>query len=233
MSDVLVLQNCAPEGPAAIGDALVRAGHVPRVVHAYGGAPVPARLDAAEALVVMGGPMGVYEADRYPQLRDEMRLIEDAVRRGRPVLGVCLGSQLLAAALGGRVYPSGRREIGWYPITLNAAAATDTLLQAAPREFIALCWHGDVFDLPVGAVGLASSAMTEHQAFRYGEHAYGLLFHLEATPAQVERMVADFPDELISADVSPEALLRGAGEHLPAVSALGAQVFDRFAHSIP
>jgi GMP synthase (glutamine-hydrolysing) len=232
MSDVLVLQNCAPEGPGAIGDALARCGHAVRIVQGYAGETVPATLGTAAALVVMGGPMGVYEADRHPQLRDELRLIEDAVRRHRPVLGICLGSQLLAAALGARVYPSGGKEIGWYRITLRDAAANDPLLRAAPREFTALCWHGDVFDLPSGAVPLASSAMTEHQAFRYGDNAYGLLFHLEATQAQVEAMVADFADEVTAAKTSPDALLSGAAQHIPAVSALGAQVFDRFARTI-
>jgi len=232
MRDVVVLQHDAAEGPDAIGAALQRRGLSLRVVHTYAGDAVPATLETAEALVVLGGPMGVYEADRHPHLRDELRLIEDALRRGRPVLGVCLGSQLLAAALGARVYPSGGQEIGWYRIDLREAAASDALLRAAPRGFTALCWHGDVFDLPSGAVHLASSAMTEHQAYRYGEHAYGLLFHVEVTQPQVAAMVTAFADELAAASIPPESILDGAAAHLDALGKIAAGVFDRFAQNI-
>lgn len=144
MREVLVLQHVACEGPSAIGDALQRRGVPLRIVHAYAGEPIPATLAAEGALVVMGGPMGVYDADRYPHLRDELRLIEDALRRGRPVLGVCLGSQLLATALGARVYPSGGKEIGWYRVDLTDAATSDGLFHGVPRCFTALHWHGDV-----------------------------------------------------------------------------------------
>jgi len=227
-SEVLVLQHVACEGPAAIGAALQRRGLGLRAVRADAGDPVPERLDAA-ALVIMGGPMGVYEADRYPHLRDELRLIEDALQRQRPVLGVCLGSQLLAAALGARVYPSGGKEIGWHRMDLSDAAASDALFRAIPRSFTALAWHGDVFDLPAGAVHLASSALTERQAFRYGDDAYGLLFHLEVDQPQVAAMVAAFADELAAAAIPPASILDGAPRHLDTLGPLGAAVFDRFA----
>ena len=229
MANAIVLQHAAAEGPAAIGDALQRRGISTRVMHVYRGEPVPAQLADADALVVMGGSMGVYEADRYPHLRDELRLIEDALRRGRPIVGVCLGSQLLAAALGARVYPSGGKEIGWYRIDLTDAAATDGLLYDAPRSFTALCWHGDVFDLPAGAVRLASSELTEHQAFRYGEKAYGLLFHLEITRPKLAAMVSALADELAGAGVSADAMLSGATLHNAAQQQIGDRVFDRFA----
>src|SRR5580658_516385 len=115
MSDrprVLVLQHVSVEGPGKILDSLRAAGASHDIVRIDLGAPVPSKLDSFAGLVVMGGPMSVYEASRYPHVRDELGLIEDALRRGAPVLGVCLGSQLLAAALGARVYPSGRKEIG-------------------------------------------------------------------------------------------------------------------------
>jgi GMP synthase (glutamine-hydrolysing) len=229
MPNAIVLQHAAAEGPAAIGDALQRRGIATRVVRVDRGEPVPAELADAGALVVMGGPMGVYEADRHPHLRDELRLIEDALRRGRPILGVCLGSQLLAAALGARVHPSGGKEIGWYRIDLTDAAAVDGLLHGAPRSFNGLCWHGDVFDLPAGAVRLASSALTEQQAFRYGATAYGLLFHLEMTAAQLAAMVTAFADELAGAGVAAADMLGGATHHLDALQQIGAPVFDRFA----
>jgi GMP synthase (glutamine-hydrolysing) len=227
----LVLQHAAPEGPGGIGDALRRADVATRIIHVYRGEPVPASLDA-DALVVMGGPMGVYEADQYPHLRDELRLIESALQQGRPLIGICLGSQLIAAALGARVYPSGRKELGWYPVTLTEAAATDALLGDAPRQFVALHWHGDIFDLPAGAVHLASSQMTAHQAFRYAENAYALLFHMEVTPPHLDAMMTAFADEIAEAGVSSESMHADAAQHLATLQALGATVFDRFARSV-
>ena len=227
----LVLQHVAPEGPGGIGDALRRADVSMRTIDVYRGEPVPTALDA-DALVVMGGPMGVYEADQYPHLRDELRLIENALQRGRPLIGVCLGSQLIAAALGARVYPSGRKELGWYPVELTDAAVADPLLSGAPRQFVALHWHGDIFDLPAGAVHLASSQMTAHQAFRYASNVYALLFHMEVTPPQLEAMITAFADEIAGAGVSTEAMRAGAAQHLAALQALGATVFDRFAQSV-
>ena len=140
----------------------------------------------------MGGPMGVYEQDRYPFLRDELRLIEAALKDGRPVLGVCLGSQLLAAALGAKVVKGPGKEIGWYPVSLLAGARDDRLFGSAPDSFTPLHWHGDVFDLPAGAVALATSEKTPLQAYRYGENVYGLLFHIEPDAAIVAGMVRDF-----------------------------------------
>lgn len=228
---VIVLQHVPPEGPGGIGDALQAHGVGLRIVRIDRGEPVPAQLDAA-GLVVMGGPMGVYEADRYPHLRDELHLIEAALRAERPIVGVCLGSQLLAAALGARVYPSGYQEIGWYPVELAEAAGIDPLLHGLPPRFTALHWHGDVFDLPAGAVRLAASELTPRQAFRWGEHVHGLLFHLEMTPAQLTAMVDTYADELAAGPTSARALLDGAATHLAPLQAIGARVFERFADSV-
>jgi GMP synthase (glutamine-hydrolysing) len=229
MPDVLILQHADAEGPAAIAEVLHAAGCGTRVVRAHAGEPVPARLESDAGLVVMGGPMGVYETERHPHLRDELRLIEHTARQGRPVLGICLGSQLLAAALGARVYPGGYREIGWLPVELGEAAAADALFGGAPRRFTALIWHGDVFDLPAGAVPLASSALTEHQGFRHGDNAYGLLFHLEATRPQLEAMVGAFADEIAAANVTPADLLADADARIAAARVVGDPVFGRFA----
>jgi GMP synthase (glutamine-hydrolysing) len=228
MPRALVLQHVAVEGPGAIGAALRRRGVALRTVRLFAGEPVPAACDA-DALVVMGGPMGVYEDDRHPHLRDELRLIEATLAAGRPILGTCLGSQLLAAALGARVYPGGFKEIGWHDVELTAAAGDDPLLRGVAPRFTPLHWHGDVFDLPAGAHRLARSARTPTQAYRHGRNAWGLLFHLELDRPQLDTWMAAFADELAGAGIAPAAITGDADARLAAATAIADTVFDRFA----
>jgi len=176
----------------------------------------------------MGGPQSVYEDKKFPYLRDEMRLIEDAIKHEKPVLGVCLGSQLLAAALGSSVYPVRQKEIGWHRVTLSKSIATDRLFNGEPRSLTAFHWHGDVFDLPRGATLLASSALTANQNFRYGKTAYGLLFHLEVTLAHINTMVETFADELQAAGLNGAAIKLNAHTHMPALQKVGSEVFARW-----
>jgi GMP synthase (glutamine-hydrolysing) len=226
--DALVLRHAACEGAGAIGEALRARGLALREVLLHEGAPVPADLAGVAALVVMGGPMSVYEQERHPHLRGELALVERALREQVPVLGVCLGSQLLAAALGARVAP-GAPEIGWLAVTLRDGHADDPLFAGVRSPFRALSWHGDVFDLPRGAAPLARTAQTEHQAFRWGASAWGLLFHLEADAAQARAMSAAFPDELARARVDADALARASDAHAAEARAVGEIVFGRFA----
>ena len=169
-------------------------GHLASVFHSRGIGfdyadlyrdPAPP-LDPSQyaGLVFMGGPMSAN--DPLPWLSQEMRWIEQAARRGQPVLGVCLGAQLLAKAMGARVYRNPLKEIGWYEIELTPDGARDPLFAGANRRELVFHWHGETFDLPSGAVHLASSAACRHQAFRVGENCYGLQFHLEITPAMIE-----------------------------------------------
>ena len=139
-----------------------------------------------ELLVVLGGPIGVYESALYPVLNDELRLLEARLKAGRPVLGICLGAQLMAAALGARVYPARAKEIGWAPVELSEAGRT-SVLRHIDGAVPVLHWHGDTFDLPEGATLLASTAVCPNQAFSYGPAALGLQFHLEVVPAEIER----------------------------------------------
>ena len=232
MPHVIVLQHVAPEGPGAIADALADRGIETRPVRIDQGQAVSSALDGAAGLVVMGGPMGVYEADRYPHLRSELRLIEAALRACVPIIGVCLGSQLLAAALGARVYPAPQKEIGWYDVRLRESARADRLWRGVAQTFTPLHWHGDVFDLPAGAVALAASALTEHQAFRYGANAYGLLFHLEMERRQIAAMVETFRDEVVGAGVAPETILADTAACQPRAKEVGAVVFERWAAAV-
>ena len=228
MPTALVLQHVAVEGPGGLGAALRARGVTLRTVRIFAGEPVPARCEA-DALVVMGGPMGVYESDRHPHLRDERRLIEATLAAGRPLIGTCLGSQLLASALGARVYPNTRKEIGWHDVELTGAAGDDALFRGVTRRFTPLQWHGDVFDLPAGAVHLAASQLTPHQAFRHGSNAYGLLFHLELDRPQLDSWMTAFAAELDQAGIAPGNVLTEADRRLGAAAAIGAAVFDEFA----
>jgi GMP synthase (glutamine-hydrolysing) len=132
-----------------------------------------------DAIVAMGGPMSVNDDAAFPWLTAEKRLIRDAVHSGTPFWGTCLGVQLLAASLGARVYSGPKPEVGLLPVTLTDDAMRDPVFHGLPRELIALQWHGDTFDLPDGAVLLASSTAYPAQAFRWGSSAYGVQFHLE------------------------------------------------------
>lgn len=229
MRAVTVLQHVAVEGPGTIADALRAHGLAERRVRVHEGDPVPGSAADMAGLVVMGGPMGVADAPRLPYLRDELRLLGAALRAEVPVLGVCLGSQLLAAALGAVVAPGPAKEIGWFPVSRTPAAAADALFAGAPDRFTAFHWHGDVFALPAGATSLAASEQTACQAFRWGRAAWGLLFHLEVDAAAVGRMVGAFPDELAAAGGDPDAVLAAAERHLPPLAAVGRDVFGRWA----
>ncbi|MAG36049.1 MAG: hypothetical protein CL878_07385 [Dehalococcoidia bacterium] len=232
MPHVIVLQHVAPEGPGTVAVSLADRGIDTRLVRIDTGQVVPSAFDGAAGLVVMGGPMGVYELERYSHLRRELRLIEAALKARIPILGICLGSQLLAAALGARVYVGPQKELGWYEVRLRDAAREDRLWRGVARTFTPLHWHGDVFDLPSGAVALASSALTEHQAFRYGDNAYGLLFHLEMERPQIEAMVDTFRDEVVGAGQLPEAILADTAAHLPQTKEVGAVVFGSWAAAV-
>jgi GMP synthase (glutamine-hydrolysing) len=150
------------------------------------GEALPGHDEVAGALV-MGGPMNVDETDRHPGLAATRHWLAEAVRRGMPVLGICLGAQLLARALGAAVVPGGRKEVGFHDVVVDDPA--DPLLGGLAPGARVLHWHGDVFELPAGATHLASSALTVHQAFRLGS-AWGVLFHPEADLALVERWMA-------------------------------------------
>lgn len=229
---VLVIQHVRSETPGKIGAVLRAKGISTKVVRIFEGNKVPDELGEAAGLVIMGGPMGVYEQDRHPFLRQEIRLIEEALKREKPVLGICLGSQLLASALGARVTPGKQKEIGWYPIRLTEAAKTDPLWKGIAGSFNAYHWHGDIFEVPRGAVSLASSALTKCQAFSYRQNSYGFLFHMEVTGKIMRDMARRFADELRAVGLDGAAIIRGAKAHLPRLSRIGSEVFRRWAEFI-
>lgn len=182
---VLVLQHHPLEHGAVYAQTLERAGARVDVVRSFAGDRCPAALAPYDGLIVMGGPMSVGDDDRHPWLADERTLIAQAIAADTPTLGVCLGSQLIAAVAGAPVAPGPCPEIGWYRITPTDDAARDRLFGDA-MPFAALEWHRDAFPLPAGAVALAGSAQYPVQAFRLGRRVYGLLFHLEVDAAIID-----------------------------------------------
>jgi GMP synthase (glutamine-hydrolysing) len=227
--DVSILLHHECELPGTILDALKRACLGQVYVRSFQNERIPREIGDSAALVIMGGPQSVYEQKKFPWLRDEICLIEDVLKRGKPILGICLGSQLLAATLGANVYPGRQKEIGWHRITLSHSAASDGLFTGEPSSLTAFHWHGDIFDLPRGATLLASSALTANQAFRYGKNAYGLLFHMEVTLPQINAMVETFAAELQAAGLNAAAIKFNAHTHLPQLQKLGEEVSGRWA----
>lgn len=174
----VVLQHVEWEGSGIIAREAKNRGYEVDIRRMDLGDEIPG-ADHVDGLVVMGGPLGAYEEDRHPFLRQEYELLEAVSRRGSPVLGVCLGAQLLAKSLGAKVFPGPGAEIGFGTVELTPAGQEDPLFAGVGRTLPVFHWHGDTFALPEGSELLASSVMYPHQAFRCGSRAYGLQFHVE------------------------------------------------------
>jgi GMP synthase (glutamine-hydrolysing) len=187
----VAIQHVPYEGPGLIAEAASRRGLELQPCHPYRGEPLPSS-EEIDGLVVMGGPMGVPDTAEHPHLARESELITAMVRNGRPVLGVCLGAQLMAHSLGAKVYRGDQTEVGFGSVSLTPAGREDPVLGSLGTETLPVVhWHQDTFDLPDDALWLARSALYPHQAFRMGECVYGLQFHVE-----VNRELADAWSEL-------------------------------------
>ena len=228
VASVTIIQHIDCETPGIIADCLQSAGIEMHFVRTFNGNPIPSSLDLQAGLIVMGGPMSVYDHGRFPFLLEEQRLIEQALKDDKPVLGICLGSQLMAATLGAEVKRGRQKEIGWYPVSLTESAATDALWQKLPSRFTAYHWHGDIYDLPQGAVSLAASELAPCQGFRYGEKAYGFLFHMEVTEKIIGNMVKKFSGELEAENITASSIIAKSKDHLQQLQTIGGRVFGRW-----
>jgi GMP synthase (glutamine-hydrolysing) len=230
---VLVLQHVDCEHPGAFSEVMEERAVEAVAIELDHGEPLPDWGDF-DALLVMGGPMGACEDDRHPWLADERRLVREAVAGGRGCLGVCLGVQLLAAALGAPIRTLDRPEVGLLPVELTPAGRAHPLFAGLEDPLLSLQWHGDTFDLPDGATLLASSPAAPNQAFEVGERAFGVQFHLEVTE-EMARQWSVIPEyrNYIDATLGPERggaflvdLERRAGELHPAARRLFSNWLD-------
>lgn len=217
------LQHVPFEGLGSIAPWLAAAGYEITATRLFEEAefPNPAEIDL---LIVMGGPMSVNDEADFAWLRPEKAFVRGVIEAGRPVLGICLGAQMIASAMGARVYRNAAKEIGWFPV--RGISRDDGGVFAFPRAVEVFHWHGETFDLPPGALRLAESEGCENQAFQLGEAVIGLQFHLETTPESAREIVAHCRDELApSRYVQSEAsILSAEPEKYRTINELMAQV---------
>ncbi|SNR85887.1 type 1 glutamine amidotransferase [Desulfurobacterium atlanticum] len=197
----LFVKNIEIEGPGTLAPLFERKGLKVETISAFKNETVDS-IDDYEVITILGGPMGVYEAEKYPFLKYEFKLVEEAIKKGKRVVGICLGSQIIAHVLGARVYKGEMgKEIGWYE--LYPQNEFEYIFQNKIEVFQ---WHGDTFDIPEGAVKLASTPLYPNQAFRY-EKAVGIQFHIEVTKEDILKWIEAYKDEVEKENLTPEQIL--------------------------
>jgi len=236
MAKVLVFQHVAAEPLGTLDQMLRNRGHRIRYVNFHRNPDAKPDIGRCNALIVLGGPQMPDQGKRYPHLIEEMRCIEEALKRDIPVLGICLGAQLLAYTLGGGVRPMDEWEIGWYDLRPTPQAAADPLFCALAQPHPVFQWHGYTFDLPAGAVHLARSDSCENQAFRYGTNAYALQGHLELDERLINRWLSlpEYVDAIASNGRGDNAdTIRLQTHELIGQSAnLSLEIFGQFLHTL-
>lgn len=222
----LAIRHVAFEDLGSFAEPLERAGY--RVEYRDAAENGLGALDptAADLLVVLGGPIGVRDVDTYPFLADEIAVLERRLAARLPTLGICLGAQLIAHALGGKVYPGPQKEIGWAPVTLTDAGREGPLAQLA--DVPVLHWHGDTFGLPAGCELLASTELCRHQAFARGPQTLGLQFHPEVVGRGFERWLIGHACELATAGLDPRSLRADATRYAPRLMGAADALIERW-----
>lgn len=195
---VQIIKHIDIEGPGTIGEFLRDDGISYNVIDVFKGEPLPDTLSDTSAVIVLGGPMNVYEEDKHPFLKQENEYLKEVIESGFPALGFCLGAQLIAKAKGALVKQNPQKEIGWFNVSLTDDGANDPLFQGFQGVFDVFQWHGDTFDIPDGAVKLAESELCPNQAYRLGNNIYGLQFHVEVTDEMIYQWLDAYRDEVNS-----------------------------------
>ena len=232
MSRLLVFQHVAAEPLGTLDPLIRRRGHRIRFKNFERHPDAQLNVDRYRGLVVLGGPMNVQDPPQRPHLANEMRAIEKMLEQGKPVLGICLGAQLLAHVLGAPVQRNETPEIGWYPLRKTAEGMTDPVLAPLQAETPVFQWHGCRFDIPKDAVHLAQSPHCAQQAFRHGDNAYGFQFHLEMDERLVERWLTNpvYRDELAASGLAHDehAIRAQTKQHIVAMQQQADAVFNNF-----
>ncbi|HMG81626.1 MAG TPA: type 1 glutamine amidotransferase [Ferruginibacter sp.] len=207
-------QHVSFEGLGCIADWIQQNDHSATFTKFYKNDPLPTISDI-DWLIVMGGPMGVHDEDRFSWLKKEKEFIKQAINAGKTVLGICLGAQLIAAILRARVYKNTEKEIGWFDIAITTTGKKNKLLEGFADHFKVFHWHGDTFDLPVNAEHLLQTTICKNQAFLYKEKVLGLQFHLEVTKETLTQMAAHGRNELTPGNfIQSEAEILDQGDLL-------------------
>jgi GMP synthase-like glutamine amidotransferase len=205
---IQIFQHVEFEGPALIGDWAAQNNHQITLTRFFASDTLP-EIGSFDLLIVLGGPMGVYDVEQYPWLKEEIDFIRETLNQKTPALGICLGAQLIAAALGAKVYQGGYKEIGWFPLSILKDNFPLEVQSEIPAEPVVFHWHGDTFDLPENSKVLASSTATPHQAFIHNDNVIGLQFHLETTNQAVKNLLEHAGDEVVEGRYiqTPEQML--------------------------
>jgi GMP synthase (glutamine-hydrolysing) len=199
----LIIKHNSSEGAGLFEKILKEKGWEQEILPLYAGKAWPDSVDSYGLILLMGGPMSANDEDRYPFLKKEIPSIRQMLKLGKPVLGICLGAQLMAKALGARVYPGPHKEIGWYFLNQTPSAKSDPLFSLLDSSFLVFQWHGETFDLPNGGICLAGNEAYPSQAFRFGEWAYGLQFHFEVTESMIKTWLGQWGEEIKKAKPQP------------------------------
>jgi GMP synthase (glutamine-hydrolysing) len=233
MEEVLVFQHDPFEDLGFFAEVLDRERATYRTIRLFHGEMPAEDWEHVAALIVLGGPMAVEDEAKFPFLRWEKRIIRAAIDESVPILGICVGAQLIAATLGARIYRGSVKEIGWNPISITPHGQVDSLLGYLPESATVFQWHSAGFDLPAGAVCLASSPRYEVQAFRLGKIVYGLQFHLEVTPRMIERWISERSKDLaLTPYVLPEKILVDTQSYATTAKYYGERFLSEFIRRI-
>ncbi|MEI7908688.1 MAG: type 1 glutamine amidotransferase [Verrucomicrobiota bacterium] len=224
------LQHMGCEGIGRIANWAEERGHAVSATHLYRGEALPDD-GSFDFLLIMGGPMNIYEYRNHPWLPAEKLFIKRAIDSGKIVLGICLGAQLIADVSGAKIFQNPTLEIGWFPLRFNAARQAIPALRDFPSELTPLHWHGDTFQLPPGALHLATSAACANQAFTVGQRVIGLQFHIEMDAPDVAAFLDDTLPEPVPGQVQSAAEILAGQCHLPAIHAALYTMLDALADS--
>ncbi len=229
-----MIQHASYEGAGILEDILEEENVTIETVHLYKGDNLPRDIKRADLYLVMGGPMGAYEDEKYPFLKREIAFLERLIEADYPVIGFCLGSQLLARAGGGRVFKGHQKEIGWYPISLTEEGKKDRFMGFFPDTLTVFQWHGDTFDLPKGAVHLARGDMYTNQAFKIGKNVYALQFHFEITKEMIESWLVEGDEEIeeIGGREKIREILSQTDKNIAKVNEYARRFFVSFLHEL-